>query len=94
MQWPQGQGVAMNAAAQGENEMTDIAKIAAGLTKAHQGIILYRTMPNGECIDAGAYFDLPEGLVSVVSAGFGYVDYLTPLGLAVRDYLKENNHVE
>ncbi len=83
--------------------MTDVAKIAAGLTKAQREAIAKA---------AGRYGKPPLYGVTIKTLarkGLAVVwverpthshddDYgmafLTPLGLAVRDYLKENGHAE
>jgi hypothetical protein len=76
--------------------MTDIAKIAALLAKAHRDAICPNDSGWAEC-HKGKAWSL-NGLTAARLHRMGLTETsaslvrLTPLGLAVRDYLKENNH--
>ena len=78
--------------------MTDIAKIAAGLSEAQQDMARGEYDPETASItDAAAL--IARGLWEIdwdaqdLDSEFYQFD-VTPLGQQVRDYLKENNHVE
>jgi hypothetical protein len=71
--------------------MTDIAKIAAGLTKAEQDMVQTKRGDHATLISPAIdrlWYSVTKNSPDDFSIA------LTPLGQQVRDYLKENNHVE